>query len=396
LAWSIYHRGMAVNDSGIPKKIWLVHDWLTGMRGGEKVLLRLSRLFPDASIATLFVDRTAIDPELARRVKAVSVLQHVPGMTRHYRKLLPILPAAVRTIRIPRCDLVISISHCVAKGVRVPAGARHLCYCLAPMRYIWEPAELYFGAQRGAARAALDAFTPLLRRIDRRQNEDVDSFATTCRNVAERIDRHYRRAARIIYPGIDLLSSTDMDGGNSIAAESHDDFFLIVGALVPYKRVDLAVAAFAQRPERKLIIIGKGPAEQALRAMASGAGNITFLGWQPDAIVRAHYARCRALLFPGEEDFGLVPLEVQAAGRPVIAFGRGGVLETVRPFPASATPTGVLFSEQSPDAVNAAIDLFEQHANAFSSAAARQKAERFQWEAFDRGILEWVHEQTNH
>ena len=366
-------------------RVWLVHDWLTGMRGGEKVLLQLVRLFPKAKIATLFHTPKSVDPEIESRVRATSFLQRVAHIESIYRRLLPIMPEAIRSIALDRCDLVISTSHCVAKGVAVPRGVGHLCYCFTPMRYVWETSDLYFAHDRGlTSRVAALAAGPL-RDLDLKLNEGVTCFATTCRNVAARIARCYGRQATVVYPGIDPIYLESPPAAVPAAANAP---YLIVSALVGYKRVDLAVQTFAADPSRKLLIIGKGPDEKKLKALAGNALNktITFAGWQDEPALREAYTHCRALLFPGEEDFGLVPLEAQACGRPVIACGAGGVLETVQPLGHARHPTGIFFPDQTLSALAAAIREFEHHESRFDAAQLRAHAAHFTWRAFDKGI----------
>ena len=371
-------------------RVWLVHDWLNGMRGGEKVLLELTRLFPNSRIATLFHVPGATHAELDARVARTSFLQGVPRINEIYRNLLPIMPAAIRSIVLDECDLVISTSHCVAKGVNVPRGTPHLCYCFTPMRYLWDLQAHYlspkFSIKDGLARLA----TPMLRDVDLALNDGVTAFATTAHFVADRIRRCYGRTATVIPPGID-----EAFGGlpaPATAGTTADPFYLVVSALVPYKRVDLAIEAFlhSQDPptakaKAHLVVIGQGPEEGRLRKLARGAAHIHFLGWQPDEVVRDHYQRCEALLFPGVEDFGIVPLEVQVCGRPVIAYGEGGALETV-----VGGVTGVFFREQTVGALREAIGEYESGRSGFDSGACRANALRFSWGRFDEGMAALV------
>lgn len=355
---------------------WLVHDWLTGMRGGEKVLLRLVELMPQARIATLVHVPGTTHPEIDKRVAAVSFLNRLPGAATGYRNYLPLFPRVIRSLHLDAdCDLVISVSHAVAKGVRVPPGKKQICYCCTPMRYIWGFEDHYL-SRWSPKRAALALVKPMLRRFDRR-NVGVSQFIAVSHNVAERIQRIYNRDSRVIFPAADV----------EYYQPNHkppEDFYLAVSALVGYKRIDVAVDAFRQNG-RKLVVIGGGPELGALKALAADAPNIHFLGRQPDDVLRDHYQRCRAFVFPGEEDFGITPVEAQACGRPVIAYGRGGALETV-----VQPTTGVLFDAQTPAALTAALERFEQLP--FDANTIRNNALRFTWAQFDSQFAQAVHQ----
>lgn len=315
------------------------HDWLTGMRGGERVLELLCDGFPQAPIFTLIHRRGGVSERIESHSITTSPLQHVPGIFRAYRYFLPFYPLAIRALCVPPVDLVISTSHCVAKAVRIPRGARHLCYCFTPMRYAWGFYEEYFGTNRVKA-AAIKPMLAALRWWDRKTSKRVDRFVTLSQHVRQRIRAFYGQEAAVVYPPVNTDFFTPGDGIKG-------DYDLIVAALVPYKRVDLAIAAY-HRLGFPLVVVGTGTEFRRLRAMA--APNIRFLGWQSDEQVRELYRHCRFLIFPGEEDFGLVPVEAQACGRPVIAFARGGVAESVRDG-----RTGILFPEQTVDSLSAAV-----------------------------------------
>ncbi|MBV8313533.1 MAG: glycosyltransferase, partial [Planctomycetaceae bacterium] len=274
-------------------RVALVHDWLTGMRGGEKCLEVLCRAFPEATLHTLIHRRGATSPAIEALRIRTSPLQRVPGVFRHYRKLLPLMPLAARTWRTGRVDLVVSLSHCVAKAVRPPTGVPHVCYCFTPMRYAWEGREAYLDgwSDRPVRRALAGLLLDRLRAWDRATVTRVTHFVAISETVRERIARCYGRESRVIQPPVDTEFYTP-DGG------PRDDFFLCVSALVPYKRIEDAVTA-CSRSGRRLVVIGAGPERARLERLA-GPG-VRFLGWQPDAVIRDHYRRCRALLFPGEE-----------------------------------------------------------------------------------------------
>ena len=347
------------------RRVALVHDWLTGMRGGERVLELLAAGFPQATIHTLLHCPSAISAGINAHSIETSWLQRLPGAARWYRYALPLLPLAARSLRPRDVDLVISCSHCVAKSVRPPPGARHVSYVFTPMRYAWTFFDEYFGPHP-LKKAALAPLLAALRDWDRRAAERVDTFITLSRHVADRIRRFYGRDAKVVYPPVDT------DYFTPDPAAEPGGFDLIVSALVPYKRLDLAVRAY-NRLGRPLKIIGVGTETAALRRMAGP--HIEFLGRRPDDVVRDHYRRCDCLIFPGEEDFGIVPLEANACGRPVIAFRRGGARETL-----TADVSGVFFDAQTDDALLAARET--ARAVRWDPAAIRRCAERFGQQRF--------------
>jgi glycosyltransferase involved in cell wall biosynthesis len=349
------------------------------MRGGERCLEVFCELFPDAPLYTLLHVPGSVSPVIERRPIVTSFVQRLPAAADRYRQYLPLFPAAVRSLSLRGFDLVISLSHCVAKAVHVERGARHLCYCFTPMRYVWDLEEDYRREAGWLTRRLLPPMAAALRRWDRR-TAGVDAFVAISRHIADRIHRVYGRTAEVIHPPVDVARFR--------VADAPDDYYLVVSALVPYKRVDLAVAA-AGRLGRRLIVVGQGPEEPRLRAMA-GPG-VTFLGWRPDAEVAELYARCRAVLFPSVEDYGIVPLEAAAAGRPTIALARGGALETMVGLDDGGEPaTAVFFSEQTVDAVTGAIRAFETAAHRFEPHALRARAARFDRPIFARRVREWV------
>jgi glycosyltransferase involved in cell wall biosynthesis len=362
--------------SGEPRVV-LVHDWLTGMRGGEKVLEVLCRRWPAAPLFTLLHQRGSASPHIERLGPRTSFLQFFPHVHRYYRYLLPLMPLAARW-RLPECDLVFSSSHCVAKAAQAPPGVPHVCYCHTPMRYAWHMKSAYFGKPPGWRAAMLDRLLAWLRDWDRRTSDRVTHFIANSRVVQQRILDCYGRPSTIIYPPAD----TDFFTPASVPRE---DFYLVLSAFAPYKRLDLALAA-CNRLGRRLMVIGTGQQEKRLRAVAGPT--IQFLGWQPAEAIRERLRRCRALLFPGEEDFGIVPVEAQACGTPVIAFGRGGATETVVPLGVKREePTGVWFEEQTVDCLCSALERFEAQAQHFHPAAARRHALQFNQHRFETEIF---------
>jgi glycosyltransferase involved in cell wall biosynthesis len=359
-------------------RVALVHDWLTGMRGGERCLEVLCELFPTAPLFTLLHVPGSVSPTIENRRIVTSFVQRLPRAAARYRYYLPLFPLAISRFDLRRFDLVVSMSHCVAKGVRAPAPALHLCYCFSPMRYVWDLYADYFG--RGAAvRVFMPPVARALRRWDRR-TAGVSHFVAISRHIAERIRRAYGRPADVLYPPVDVQRFE--------IADVVEDYYLVVAALVPYKRVDLAVAA-ATRLGRRLIVVGTGPEEARLRALAGPT--VTFLGWRADTEVAGLYARCRALLFPAVEDFGITPLEAAAAGRPTIALAAGGARETMVGFGASdAAPTAVFFAEQSVDALARAIQTFEASADQFDPKALRARAETFDRPLFKQRLRDYI------
>lgn len=353
-------------------KVALVHDWLTGMRGGERCLEVFCELFPEADLYTLLHVPGSVAPAIERRRVITSFIQRLPAAARAYRRYLPLFPAAVGRFDLHGYDLILSSSHAVAKGVRVPPGALHVCYCFTPMRYVWDLYQEYFGPSASLfTRALMPPVAAALRRWDRRTAAGVRHFVAISRFVADRIRRAYGRDAEVIYPPVDVARFR--------VEESPGDFYLVVSALTPYKRVDLAVKA-ANQLGRRLLVVGTGPEARRLEAMAGPS--VEFLGWRDDAQVAELYARCRALIFPTLEDFGITPLEAMASGRPVIALGQGGALETMVPPGGADPPTGILFERQTVEGLVGAIHEFEREPGRFEPKTSRRRAE-----AFDRPIF---------
>lgn len=353
-------------------KVALVHDWLTGMRGGEKCLEVFCEMFPQAHLYTLLHVPGSVSKPIERMDIRTSVLQRLPLAATRYRYYLPLFPAIVESWNTSRetYDLVLSSSHCVAKGVRFRNAARRICYCFTPMRYLWCQTQNYYAGTW--KQAALGLIRAPLKKWDRHSNKQVDEFIAISDNVADRIRRFYGREAITIYPPVDIDFFTPDNASPGGQAGSHADFYLIVGALEPYKRVDLAIEAF-RRWNRPLKIVGRGTMLDPLRRDAPP--NVEFLGWQSDAAIRDLYRQARALIFPGEEDFGIVPLEAQACGCPVVAYGAGGVLETIREH-----ETGLFFHEPQVESLLAALERFESAQ--WDRGRLRAQAERFGRERF--------------
>jgi glycosyltransferase involved in cell wall biosynthesis len=351
-------------------KIALVHDWLTGMRGGERVLEALCERYPDAELFTLLHVRGSVTPIIERRPIHTSALQYLPGVRHYYRECLPLFPALVEQFNLERFDVVVSSSHCVVKSVLTRPDARHICYCHTPMRYAWDQFDAYFGPDRigTAANLLMRPIMASLARWDRNTAGRVDRYVTNSQHIAGRIRTYYNRDATVVYPPVD----TEFFHPDSAIPER---YALVVSALVPYKRIDTAIQA-CRLAGVPLKIVGSGPDRARLeRTAGAGGRDVEFLGRVSDERLRELYRRSALTLMTGEEDFGIAPVESQACGRPVVALARGGALETVVP-----NETGVLVAEPAApafaDAIARAIDT------EFDAAAIRRHAERFGRERF--------------
>jgi len=368
-------------------KVALVHDWLTGMRGGERCLEALCELFPDAPIYTLIQVHGSVSEKIERHSIFPSFINVFPFVKKQYRYYLPLFPSAIQSFDFDGFDLILSSSHCVAKGIRVPEGTFHISYVHTPMRYIWDAHGQYFGKRSffGLGKMGMRIFRKRLQQWDVQSNVHIHGFIANSHNVAERIKRYYGREASVVHPPVEWHSFE--------ASDCDEGFYLMVTAFAPYKRVDLAIES-ANARGFSLKIVGQGQEEKRLRRIAGPT--IEFLGWQSDEQVKDWYSRCRALLFPGEEDFGIVPLEAMASGKPVIAFGKGGVLETVIPLnPVTSIegipyPTGVFFYEQTVNGLIEALQLFEKRRSEFQSEAIRAHVKAFDRECFKQSIKQVI------
>ncbi|MFZ5807159.1 MAG: glycosyltransferase [Verrucomicrobiota bacterium] len=354
--------------------IALVHHWLVGMRGGEKVLEQFGELFSHAPIFTLVADEKNISSSLrAHEIKA-SFLQAIPQRERYYRHMLPLYPAALRAMKLPKeTSLILSSDASIVKGIRIPDSATHVCYCHSPARYLWEMEETYLKqtAHLGAiGKWVFRNIVPYARQFDYEAAQKVSHFIANSKFVQQRIQKYYGRESEVIYPPVDVEKFK--------WGKKSEDFYLIVSQLVSYKRVDIAVEAF-NRLGKKLVIIGDGAEKERLMQMAKP--NVQFLGKQPDTSVIDHFERCRAFIYPQVEDFGITAVEAQAAGKPVIALSQGGALETLLDG-----KTGIFFHEQNAEALIGAIQVFENKINEFNSLACRQNAEKFSTARFREEI----------
>jgi glycosyltransferase involved in cell wall biosynthesis len=346
---------------------------LVTWRGGEKVLAALAELYPQAPIYTLFHDAAVMPRNLDEHPVIASFLDRWPGARSRHRQFLPLMPAAIRSLELGPVDLVISSSHCVAKGVRVPTGALHLSYVHAPLRYMWDRFDDYFGPGRAPLLTRLSALAlrPAFQAWDVSTAASVDRFVANSEHVAAQIARRYQRFAKVVHPPVELECFT-----TSSLVSGQGGYFLCLGALAPYKRIDLAIEAF-RRLGWPLWIGGSGQSAGWLRSLPS---NVKVLGQVADAELPALYSNARALVFPGLEDFGITPIEAQACGRPVIAYRGGGALETV------SERTGLFFDEQTVDSLVRALEAFDAFEKTFDPALARAQAQRFTKQAFHVAI----------
>lgn len=360
-------------------KVTLVHDWLTGMRGGEKVLELLCQRFPEAPLWTLLYVPGTVSDTISRRTIRTSPMQGLPWVRSKYRHYLPLFPFMAELTRVSDADLVISSSHAVAKAmVRKNGGHRplHICYIHTPMRYVWDRFDDYFGSEKVGALFSQSVFRPVAKMLqwyDLRTVNRVDKFIANSRFVAERVRRLYGREAEILAPPVDVARCSRI-------VRSPEDWYLMVTALAPYKRVDEAICACAALG-RKLTIIGSGPERKRLESLArSVGGEVEFRGFVDDLELVDHYRRAKALLFPGIEDFGIVPVEAIAAGCPVVALGKGGVLDSM------TDKTAVLYSDESVNGLVQAIREFELRS--FDEHELRRQAAKFSPDKFLVGFEE--------
>ncbi len=384
--------GPLLTAAGRPARIALVHDWFDRYYGSERVVAEILRCFPEAELHALVDVMPAAERGfLQGKPVQTSFIQRLPFARKHFRLYLPLFPLAIEQFDLAGYDLVLSSSHAFAKGVLTGPNQLHVAYVHAPMRYGWEYQHDYLrqsGRERGLAGAATRYVLHRLRLWDYRTANLVDQFIANSAYIARRIHKIYRRESEVIHPPVAIEDFA--------ASEPKQDYYLAVARFVPYKHTETIVEAFRDLPDRRLVVIGDGPGLAGARARAGA--NVTLLGHQPDQALRHHMAAARALIFAAEEDFGIVPVEAQAAGTPVIAYGAGGALETVRGLDRPAA-TGLFFEAQAPAAIAAAVRQFEQAGRAITPAACRANAERFTAARFRtayRAAIEraWLQQQT--
>ena len=368
-------------------KVALVHEWLVDHSGSEKVLEQMLRVFPEADLFSL-VEFLPDDlkPFIRHKEVTTSFIQKLPLARKHYRNYLPLMPLAVEQLDVSAYDIVISNSHAVTKGVITRSDQLHLCYCHSPVRYAWDLYHQYLGEaglRRGLRGVAAKLMLHYLRLWDLGTVNRIDHFMANSHYIARRIHKVYRRSATVVHPPVDTEGFT--------LQTNKEDFYLTASRMVPYKRMDLIVRAFARMPDKQLIVIGDGTDMEKVRAAAGP--NVTLLGFQPFAVLKDHLQRARAFVFAAEEDFGIIPVEAQACGTPVIAYGRGGSRETI-----INEKTGVFFNEQTEDSIVGAVKRFEQVEHSLSPQVIRQQAEKFSVQAFRtafRQVVKEAYEQKN-
>ncbi len=367
-------------------KVALVHDWLTGMRGGEKCLEVFCELFPDADLFTLIYFPDRVSAAIRAMKVHASWINRLPSVGRYYRYCLPLFPRTIERFELDGYDLVLSGSHCVAKGV-FAGQALHIAYIHAPMRYVWDMHELYFGSDSARlGRSGMALWRKYLQQWDIRSSGRVHFYLANSNNVAAKVKKLYHREATVIHPPVDME--------RFYISKSLKPYFLVVSALVPYKRIDIAIDAFNEL-KLPLKIAGDGPLRKKLEDRAGP--NIEFLGWLDGQALADLYASCQALILPGEEDFGIAPLEAQASGRPVIAYGRGGALESVVPLSSldncltsNLKPSGIFFLELNANSLMGAIRSFQEEKHQFDCARIRHHASYFSRHRFKAQMRDYI------
>lgn len=358
-------------------KIAIVHEWFTAIAGSEKVVEQLLHLYPQADVFVVYADPDTVSstPFLQGRRISSSFIQKLPRANRYYRSYLPLMPLAVEQFDLSSYDVVVSSAHAVSKGVLTGPNQLHISYVHSPIRYAWDLQHQYLresGLDRGFKGWLAKWMLHKIRIWDYRTAAGVDHFVANSRFIGRRIKKVYGRSSDVIYPPVDV-AAFDL-------CEQKEDFYLTASRLVPYKRMDLIVKAFAQMPDKRLVVIGDGPDMPKLRAAATP--NIELLGYQEFAVLKSHLQRAKAFVFAAEEDFGITPVEAQACGTPVIAYGKGGALETVVASPDATKATGVFFTEQTVESLTAAVRAFDARAGEFMPSVCRDNAERFSIERF--------------
>ena len=366
-------------------RICIVHDWLVSCAGSERVLGSICMQFPTAELYSVidFLDEN--QRKRANIKHSVSTfIQDLPFAKKLYQKYLPLMPMAIEQIDLSKADVVISSSHAVAKGVLTGPDQLHISYVHSPMRYAWDLQHQYLresGLNKGLKGFVTKWLLHKLRLWDYRTASGVDHFVANSQFIARRIKKIYGREATVIYPPVAV--------DDFPCVEQKEDFYFTASRMVPYKKMDLIVEAFTRMPNKKLVVIGDGGEYKKIAAIAAGHANITLLGYQPFDVLKSHMQRAKAFVFAAEEDFGITPVEAQACGTPVIAFGKGGALETVRPLGVNE-PTGLFFEHQTVDALCSAITTFEQKYSLFNSRFCRTNAERFSVARFEREFTSFV------
>ncbi|QQD72596.1 glycosyltransferase family 4 protein [Acidithiobacillus ferrivorans] len=372
-----------------PRRVAIVHDWLVTYAGAERVLAQMLLCYPEADLYSLI---DFLPPEdrgfIGNRTVTTSFIQRLPLAQKKYRTYLPLMPLAIEQFDLSVYDLVLTSSHAVAKGVLTGPDQLHLCLCYSPIRYAWDLQHQYLlgsGLSTGMKGWIAKIILHYIRLWDNRTAFGVDEFMAISRYIARRIYKVYRRGSTVIYPPVDVSEFS--------MGTSKEDFYVTASRMVPYKKIDLIVAAFTAMPDKRLVVIGDGPDFAKIKARAGV--NVILLGFAEAAVLRDYLQRARAFVFAAEEDFGISPLEAQACGTPVIAFGQGGALETIVPLPEAGQiplrpPTGLFFAEQSEAAIIAAVERFEREGDVIQPTACRVNAMRFAPEHFRAEFIDFV------
>ncbi|HJG03887.1 MAG TPA: glycosyltransferase family 4 protein [Megamonas funiformis] len=367
-------------------KIAVVCDWLVTYAGAEKVLEQILCIYPEADLFALvdFLDEDKRNFIKHKKV-TTSFIQHLPKAKTKYRSYLPLMPLAIEQFDLSKYDLIISSSHCVAKGIMTGPAQLHISYVHSPIRYAWDLQHQYLkeaGLTKGLKGWLAKIIFHYMRIWDTRTSNGVDYFIANSKFIAKRIWKCYRREADIIYPPVDVEAFEYCD--------QKEDFYLTASRMVPYKKMDLIVEAFTQMPDKKLIVIGTGPDFNKIQKIAQGNDNIKLMGYQPFSVLKEHMQKAKAFVFAAEEDFGITPVEAQACGTPVIAFGKGGVLETVRPYGKTKKNTGIFFKNQSVQDIVNSINFFEENRDKFDSKDCRENSLMFSNKNFSTNLKNFI------
>ena len=365
-------------------RIAIIHEWLVTYAGSERVLEQMLAVYPDADLFCVidFLDDQSREFILGKK-PTTTFIQHLPKARLKYRSYLPLMPLAIEQLDLSGYDLVISSSHAVAKGVLTGPDQLHVSCIYSPIRYAWDLQNQYLkeaGLDRGVKGWLAKWILHKIRLWDARTANGVDSFIAISHFIARRIKKSYRRESTVIYPPVDIHAFTQVDNKES--------FYLAASRMVPYKRIDLIVEAFSKMPDRRLVVIGDGPEFNKVKAKAGK--NIEILGYQEFGVLKDHMQRARAFVYAAEEDFGIIPLEAQACGTPVIAYGKGALLETIRDLASHEEPTGVFFKSQTVESIKETVEYFEKNMEGITPEACRKNAERFAPEVFRENFSRFV------
>lgn len=368
--------------------VGIVADWLVTFAGAEKVIAEFIKIYPESELYSV-VDFLSDESRklFYGKDSTTSFIQRLPCAKTKYQHYLPLMPLAIEQLDVTKHDIILSSSHAVAKGVLTGPDQLHISYVHSPIRYAWDFQHQYLreaGLNKGLKGKLARWFLHKIRIWDYRTANGVDHFLANSQFIARRIKKVYGRDADVIYPPVDVT--------RFLLQEEKEDFYFTASRMVPYKRIDLIVEAFSQMPDKKLVVIGDGPEMAKIKAKAEK--NVEILGYQPDAVMQDHMRRAKAFVFAAEEDFGITPVEAQACGTPVIAFGKGGVLETIRPY-GETKATGLFYAEQSVTSVIQAVRQFDMIGNSILAQDCRDNAMRFSAERFHRELEEYIKGKWN-